>query len=71
MHFTALVGTILVLTIIPNNVIGIENGDCSREICDIRTAITRGAIALVNMIAKAKLHIPSTIKTDYIPCSIH
>ena len=57
----------MVLTIIPNTVIGIENGDCSIEICDIRTAITRGAIALVNKIAKAKIYIRSTINTGYIP----
>ena len=66
MHFTSLIGTILVLTITPNTVIGIENGDCSREICDIRTAITRGAIALVNKIAQAKIYIPSTINTGYM-----
>ena len=50
MYFTSLIGTILVLTIIPKTVIG--NGDCPVETCQIRTAIARGAIALVKKIVE-------------------
>ena len=52
MYFTSLIGTILVLTIIPKTVIGIGNGDCPVETCQIRTAIARGAIALVKKIVE-------------------
>ena len=52
MYFTSLIGTILVLAIIPKTVIGIGNGDCSVETCQIRTAIARGAIALVKKIVE-------------------